>query len=157
MRRVAIAGAVLAGFVVLGLVAVRSSDGPLEAIPGGPLSGEPEGGSEPDWSFARDIETIELQVRSSPPRSVRTGILLRSGTLYVPVTLAPLKLWPRVVLRDPRVLIRIDGRLFERVAVPVTEPRLLQELIALGQSKYGAPYHARWAAGVTGYFRLDPP
>jgi hypothetical protein len=29
-------------------------------------------------------------------------------------------------------------------------------LIAAGQAKYGAPFHARWAAAFTQYFRLDP-
>ena len=30
-------------------------------------------------------------------------------------------------------------------------------LIAVGQEKYGPPFHASWTSGVTRYFRLDPP
>jgi len=52
--------------------------------------------------------------------------------------------------------VRIEGRLFEREAAPVTDPELLQELIAAGRSKYGPPFHAVWAARFTRYYRLDP-
>jgi len=41
-------------------------------------------------------------------------------------------------------------------AAPVTDAELLSRLIAAGQAKYGAPFHARWAAALTQYFRLDP-
>jgi hypothetical protein len=153
-------------FVILGVVALlaalvggRFSDGPVElipGIPGGPLSGELDPVTDPDWSFARDVDPIELQINSSPPRSIFTSVVVYEGALYVPVTLAPLKRWPDIVLRNPHVLVRIEGRLFERIAVPVTEPDLLQALIAAGQAKYGSPFHAEWASTVTHYFRLDP-
>jgi ubiquinone/menaquinone biosynthesis C-methylase UbiE len=141
------------------LLGGRFSDGPLEVIPGvpgGPLLGEVERGPEPDWSFARDVDPIELQISSSPPRSIFTGVVVHEDALYVPVTLAPLKRWPDVVRSDPRVRVRIEGRLFERRALPVTDPELIEELIAAGRSKYGAPFHATWAARFTHYFRLDP-
>ena len=153
-------------FVTLGAAALltaviggRFSDGPLvlvPGVPGGPLSGEVIRDPDPDWSFARDVDPIELQINSSPPRSIFTGVVVYEDALYVPVTLAPLKRWPDIVLRNPRVLVRIEGRLFERMAVPVTESDLLQELIAAGQAKYGSPFHAEWASTVTHYFRLDP-
>jgi hypothetical protein len=156
MRPISIAIVALAGVVLAGLMAGRFSDGPLEMIPGGPFVSAPEHGSASEF-FTTDVETIELQIGSSPPRSTRTGILLRADAAYIPVTFAPLKLWPRVISNDPRVLVRINGHVVERLAVTVTDPQLLQELIALGRSKYGAPYHAKWAARVTRYFRLDPP
>ncbi len=138
------------------LVAGRFSDGPLEMIPGGTLSGEVERDPDPDWSFARDLDTIELQIHSTPPRSILTGVVVYGDELYIPVTLSPLKRWPQVLSSEPRVLVRIEGRLFERRAVPITEPELLQELISTGQAKYGPPFHATWARRFTRYFRLDP-
>jgi hypothetical protein len=163
MRRIVrtIAIAVILGIVVLfaAILGGRFSDGPLEMIPGvpgGPLSGEVERGAEPDWSFAREVDPIELQINSSPPRSIFTGVVVHGDALFVPVTLAPLKRWPEIVASDSRVLVRIEGRLFEREAVLVTDPELLRELIAAGQAKYGPPFHASWAARFTRYFRLDP-
>jgi hypothetical protein len=153
---IAIAVALGAAAFLVAIVGGHFSDGPLEMIPGGRLSGEVLRGPDPDWSFARDLDTIELQIGSSPPRSVLTGVVVYDGALYVPVTLSPLKRWPAVVSTDPRVLARIEGRVFEREAVPVTEPERLQELISVGQSKYGPPFHATWVARFTRYFRLDP-
>jgi hypothetical protein len=147
-----------AAFVVASLGG-HFSDGPLRVIPGipgGPLSGEAERGPEPDWSFARDVDPIEIQIASSPPRSIFTGVVVYRGALYVPVTLAPLKRWPKVVSSHPRVVTRIEGRVFEREAVPVTEPEMLDQLISAGQSKYGPPFHAAWTRRFTRYFRLDP-
>lgn len=65
-------GIVLVGVVGLLLsltVAARFSDGPLAIIAGGPLErGELVTGGEPEWSFAREIETIEFQL-VEPARS----------------------------------------------------------------------------------------
>ena len=50
-------------FVAIGalMVTASNSDGPSAVFGGGPLvAGELVTGSEPDWSFARDIGTIEL-------------------------------------------------------------------------------------------------
>jgi hypothetical protein len=157
MRRILSTLAVAGALVVAIVVAGRLSDGPLSAFPGGPLSGERVRGSEPDWSVLRDVDTIELQIDSSPPRSILTGVLFHEGRLYLPVTLAPLKRWQYVVERRPRVVIRMGEQIYERDAVAVTDPDALDELIAVGQAKYGPPFHARWAAPFTGYFRLDPP
>ena len=82
--------------------------------------------------------------------------MVHRGALFVPVTFSPLKRWPEVVAQDPRVRVRIEGRLFEREAVPVTDTELHQELIEAGRAKYGPPFHAVWAARFTRYFRLDP-
>jgi hypothetical protein len=149
LRVAAIATLVLAALVFAMLVAAKRADGPVEMIPGGPLSGEVERGPEPDWGFAESLDTVELQVSSSPPRSILTGIVVHGGVPYVPVTLAPLKRWPSVIARDSRVVARIDGRLFEREAVAVTDSDLLVQLITIGQSKYGPPYHARRVARFT--------
>src|SRR4030095_2855093 len=58
------------GAVVL---AARFSDGPWGLLAGGPLtSGELVTGSEPDWSFAKDVMEIEFQL-VDPPRSRPTS------------------------------------------------------------------------------------
>ena len=62
---------VLIPVFALGALAVsaRFSDGPSVIFSGGPLvAGELVTGPEPDWSFARDVRTIELQLLD-PPRS----------------------------------------------------------------------------------------
>jgi hypothetical protein len=144
-------------FLLAALLAVScGTDGPVGFVPGGPFSGVPEQGPEPDWSFATELDSVDIQVFGDEPRTVRTGIVVLEGVPHLPVTWSPLKRWPDVVKADPRILLRADGRLFERHAVPVDEPEQLAVLIAAGQEKYGAPFHARWTTGITQYFRLDP-
>ena len=57
--------------------------------------------------------------------------------------------------RGSSVVLRADGRLFERTAVEVVDPERCAALIAAGRAKYGAPFHARWAP-ATQWFRLEP-
>ncbi|MDJ0788561.1 MAG: hypothetical protein QNK05_17275 [Myxococcota bacterium] len=133
------------------------TDGPAGPIPGGTFSGELETGPEPDWSFATDLDSVDIQIFSSRPRTVRTGIVVHEGVPYLPVTWSPLKRWQWVVREEPRILLRADGRLFERRAVPIDDEAERLELVAKGQAKYGFPFHARATGGITKYFRLDPP
>ena len=66
---------VLALAVALFLFVVRFKDGPLAIIAGGPLtSGKLVPSEGVDFSFAKDIETIELQLLD-PPRSRTTWVV----------------------------------------------------------------------------------
>ncbi len=133
------------------------SDGPVGFVPGGPFSGEPEEGAEPDWSFAAMLDSVDIQIQADPPRTVRTGIIVHEGVPHLPVTWSKLKRWQYIVREQPRILLRADSRLFERWAVPIDDAVKLAELRAVGQAKYGAPFHAKWTTDITFYFRLDPP
>jgi hypothetical protein len=126
-------------------------------VPGGAFEGELQTGAESDWCFATDLGSVDVQIDSSPPRTVRTGIVVLDGVPHLPVTYAFLKHWDAVVGKSPRVVLRTDGRHFERNAVLVTDETAHRALIAAGQAKYGPPFHGSWASGITDYFRLDPP
>jgi hypothetical protein len=126
-------------------LAARLHDGPLGILAGGPLvAGELATGAEPDWSFVRDVPTVELQLRS-PARSRTTWVLHARGRAYVPCGymtswLGRLwKQWPREAERDGRAVVRIDGRRYARRLVRVTEPALVAELTAELSRKYGVP------------------
>ena len=59
------------------------SDGASPVFGGGPLvASELVTGPEPDWSFVRDIPTIELQLLD-PPRSRVIWIAEHEGKVYV--------------------------------------------------------------------------
>jgi len=144
--------------LLLGLLSAACwSDGPVGFVPGGAFEAAPETGPEPDWSFAEDLDSVDVEIASSPPRTVRTGIVVVDGVPYLPVTYAFLKRWDEVVAGAPRIVLRADGRHIQRHAVLVTDEVAHRALIAAGQEKYGPPFHAWWTTGVTRYFRLDPP
>ena len=79
VRWIGIVFGVILGLLLVVGIAARFSDGPLGIMAGGPLvAGEMVGGDEPEWSFVRDVETVEFQL-SEPPRSRTTWILENQG------------------------------------------------------------------------------
>jgi len=147
MRGLRILGAVI-GIVILliagVLVAARFSDGPLEIIAGGPFSsGEPYVGAEPDWSFVADIQTVEFQLLN-PERSRTTWIVEHEGRIYIPSGYMTTwwgriwKQWPIEVENDGRAILRVNGTLYDRQLVRVTEgPELLPIVRKLGVKYLG--------------------
>ncbi len=179
---VALVAVFVAVLVGTGIVA-RFSDGPIGPFPGGPLrTGSLVSEPDVDWSFvdweSRPGRIVELQL-VEPPRSRTTGILVHEGQLYVSADLGfiwrrlpgpgrgPLfviwvfKQWHEEALRDGRVVLRIDGKRYERQAVRVTDPELFAVLsslvqegaaragLALGESLPPDP-DAIW------FFRMEP-
>ena len=123
-------------------VGVRFSDGPFGIIAGGPLRSGELVSSEPDWVFAHNVTTIELQL-VSPPRSRTVWMIEHEGRIYVPcgyrnTWLGRLwKQWPLEVEDDPRAVIRIEGKRYERTLIPVTsEHPSIEALLAELQRKY---------------------
>ncbi|MCE2540750.1 MAG: hypothetical protein J4G16_10270, partial [Acidobacteria bacterium] len=102
--------------VTTAAVKQRFADGPNRLFSGGPLvAGELHAGPEPDWSFVRDIPTIELQLLD-PPRSRRIWTTEHDGRLYVwsgymGTAVGRLwKRWPVQAERDGRAVLRIEGK-----------------------------------------------
>ena len=123
-------------------VAVRFSDGPFGIVAGGPLQSGELIQSEPDWVFAHDVPTIELQLLS-PPRSRTVWMIEHEGKIYVPcgyrnTWLGRLwKQWPLEVEKDPRAIVRIKDKRYERTLIPVTSKHpSIEALLAELQRKY---------------------
>lgn len=158
LRWLAIALLVLALAAVALGVAARFGDGPLGPLPGGPLeTGELVTDPEVDWSFARDVKEVELQL-VDPPRSRLTWIIVHEGHAYVPCAIGspPFKRWHREALRDGRAVLRVAGKRYERQAVRVIDPDLFAALGARVQQKYGGGPSDPTDPRVTWFFRLDP-
>ena len=137
---------ILIPVVVLGALAVsaRFSDGPSVVFSGGPLvAGELVTGPEPDWSFARDVGTIELQLLD-PPRSRLIWIAEHEGKIYVVSGymnsfLGRLwKKWPAQAEQDGRAILRIDGKRYERTLVRLKTEPVVAGVTAEFSRKYGA-------------------
>lgn len=152
---------VLVGLVVF---AARFGDGPTAIIPGGPLeSGELHAGPEPDWSFAKDYADMEFQL-VDPPVSRTIWLQVVDGKLYVlsgymNSTVGKIwKQWPLQAEEDPRAVIRIDGKRYERklVRLPPGHPALAG-ISAEVKRKYGAPLAPEMAStGEAWFYALEP-
>lgn len=159
---IALATVVLA-FGALVLVA-RFGDGPTAILPGGPLeAGELYVGPEPDWTFARDIPEMEFQL-VEPPVSRTIWLEVVDGKLYAlsGYMNSPVgklwKHWPMQAEKDPRAVIRIDGKRYERRLRRLgPDDPALPGIAAEVQRKYGAPLQPEMAAtGDAWFFALEP-
>ena len=157
---------ILIPVVALGTLAVsaRNSDGPSVVFSGGPLvAGELVTGPEPDWSFARDVRTIELQLLD-PPRSRVIWIAEHEGKVYVVSGYMGSfigrlwKRWPAQAERDGRAIVRIAGKRYERSLVRIKEGAVVEGVAAELRRKYGSGITpAAVEAETTWLFELAPP
>jgi hypothetical protein len=158
----------LVGVVVLAIVVIvvgaRFGDGPRAILPGGELtSGEIFTGPEPDWTFARDIPEMELQL-VEPTVSRTIWLQVHDKKLYVVsgyMNSAVGKLWkqwPAQAVEDGRAVIRIDGKRYERQLVRITDDLpVLEGIAAETNRKYGASLEADMAAsGDAWFFAVGP-
>lgn len=114
---------------------------------GGPLAAE----QDTDWSFrslGRKRIFVETATWYGIPHSVTTNSWVDAGALYIPCNNCATKRWPRNVARDPDVRLKVDGEIYARRAVRITDDQERRRLLGvLGATE--TPPH-RWV------FRMDP-
>ena len=148
VRRVLIVIGLMVLIPVVGLgalaVSARFSDGPSVVFSGGPLvAGELVTGPEPDWSFAHEVGTIELQLLD-PPRSRTLGIVEHEGKVYVRSNYMGgligrlWKRWPAQAERDGRAIMRIEGKRYERTLVRIKTGAIVDGVAAAFNRKQGS-------------------
>jgi hypothetical protein len=157
-------------------------DGPIGPIPGGELrTGKLDDSVDPDWVERMNgsaMGEVELQLEN-PVGSRTTAAFVYDGDLYVPCDLGfvwrrvpkaslrtmlrviwSFKDWHENAMADGRVVVRIDGRRYERHAVRVTDPALLsvfREQMANGAAgAFGALLPIETNPDDIWFFRLDP-
>jgi hypothetical protein len=105
--------------------------GPLGPIPGGALSGEPSSELPTDWSFANRDPYLLVESRAfALPWSGRVWFLSYGGRLHL---LLPGFFGDDLRRRlevDPRVRVEVDGKVYEQVAVAVSDDAAVGELMA---------------------------
>jgi hypothetical protein len=139
----------------------RLLGGPLGPLPGGRLRGPEAPCPHPargGFDFARGVEEVQVEVKPGRPRSVTTWALVRDGSLYVPADwLTPWKTWPHLAADDPRVRVRIQGRVYACHATRVRDADAIQALRQAAAAKYGVDPESRAAQVRVWWFRLAPP
>jgi hypothetical protein len=147
------------GVVVLAIavgtmaLAARFSDGPIAVFPGGAFrSGDWVDEPVADWSFATDVETLEMQLDGG--KTSRTvWILVHEGTAFVPCSLGfpPGKSWHLAAVKDGRAVLRHEGRRYPVNLARNEDEAVGAALAAVVEDKYGAtpPGSDTW------YFRVS--
>jgi hypothetical protein len=150
---------IVLGLGIAGYVLLKRSDGTEGPLPGGPLRSGALVTTDVDWTDVlgdkgachggdcAPMAPIELQL-VDPAWTRVTGIMVHDGELYVPCDLGFMwgrfsgqrrwvlnaiyvfKRWHEDAVRDGRVVLRIDGKRYERQAVRVNDPALVAALKA---------------------------
>jgi len=154
----------VAGVAVF-LIAARFADGPLEIVAGGPFqSGEKYGGPEPSWEDLVDIGTVEFQ-SLEPERSRTTWIAVHDGRIFIPSGYMTTwwgkiwKQWPIEAEQDGRVILRANGKLYDRNMVRIKSGPEIEPILAELGRKYGGGPPMPMEAVTSGYlwiFELAP-
>ena len=134
---------VLALGIAVFLFGMHFHDGPIEIVPGGPFSTGELAEAPDDWSFLTDRMEIEFQTMGpDTSRIVWLGVFdkrlyIVSG--YMNTGYGKIwKQWPHYLLDDERIILRIDGRLYEQRLVRLMDHPQLLELMTIYGKKYGA-------------------
>ncbi len=119
-------------------VAARYHDGPIAIFPGGPLrSGPIHPYFVVAWSFARNAETIEMQL-ADDDTSRTTWLIEHEGHAFIPASLSfpPGKNWHQRA-DGSTAWLRIEGRRFEVRLERFEETAVIAELRKKIERKYG--------------------
>jgi hypothetical protein len=129
-------------------------DGPLGPIPGGAFEGPTNSERNPDWSRVEKV--IELEIRPSKPWSLSIWAVVVDGQLYSPSGFGARRRWPAVVLEDPRVRVRTNGQIYERMLERVTDPDLKRRVGEAVAARYGFDAEEAARDDTTWYFHYVP-
>jgi hypothetical protein len=129
-----------------------------------------------DWSFIDEISNVQIETRTwyLVPHVLRTDIARNNQQLYLfseyfaPAPGKPdlrerfpeARFWNRMVVRDPRIRVKIGNRLFDMRAYPLTDPNEISVARQAFLSKY-ADVRAQEASPESRrpamhFFRLEP-
>ncbi len=128
--------------------------GPIGPLPGGALSGTPTP-APPDWHFTDAVETVQIETRPGDPYSVNVWGIAHERAFFVAAGGGAESTWVTHLEADPRLRLRVEGRLFELHAVRVDEAATRAAVLQALTDKYDFQPDPADAASALLY-RLDP-
>lgn len=156
LKRIGIGIALLVLAIALFLGSMRFHDGPLEILSGGPFKTGTPMAAPSDWSFLQDRSTIEFQTMD-PPQSRTVWLATFEQRLFIVSGYmttnygAIWKQWPHYLEADDRIILRIDGSLYEqRLQRIMSGPEVVPVLNEFSR-KYGDGEAASDQAVASGY------
>lgn len=113
---------------------VCACSGPMGPIAGGELEGTPTAWPE-DWTFTDAIENVLLQTNPDDPYSVTVWMVVDDNAPYVAAASTDSR-WARNMRNDSRVVLSVEGMLYEASAVTVTTRDDIDRVIRAYLDKY---------------------
>lgn len=127
-------------WALLAALLLACRGGPLGPL--GPLLERQLEGAEnacsADFTFASEVETVELELRPQKPYIVTNRAVVVERGLYLPANFSnPLTRWPFHAATYSNVRVRIAGKVYACHAVRVTDEELQSRLRGEAERKYG--------------------
>ncbi len=121
---------------------------PKDQRPGFYVSGEVVSEPVSDWSFTDAAREIVVETRAwyLLPHSVTTHCIALNGKLYVGSLyreggeFPDARPWNRNLVHDPRVRLKIGGKIYPGRAAPVRDPAETEAVLTALAGKYGEPW-----------------
>lgn len=142
LKWIGIALLVLVLCVALFFVGMRFHDGPRGLISGGPFTSGELSPPPEDWQFVKGRDVIEFQTLDpETSRTVWLGVL--DGRLFIVSGYMNTgyghlwKQWPHYLEEDDRIIVRVDGKLYEQRLERLMAFDRLAELMSIYAEKYG--------------------
>jgi hypothetical protein len=122
--------------MALGSLVLLAGCGPFLVIPGGKLEGTPAA-APGDWSFARDVSTVQLETNPQDPYSVNIWAVGIGPVLYVHAG-ANRSTWVENMEADPQVRVRIEEQIYTLRASRVEGQDEFDRFSDAYEKKYGS-------------------
>ena len=135
-------------FVTLGALA---GCGPIVLIPGGELSGQVVA-APGDWKFTDAVGTVQLETRPDDPYSVNIWVTAVGDELFFATSETA---WAAYIEHDPRVRLRVDGKIYLLRATRSDSAADREALLAAMKRKYDFEPDPDETTEATVY-RLEP-
>lgn len=134
---------IISVFLVFGLLRLVGVS-PQDQRPGFWLKGELATYPVSDWSFTNEVKEIYVQTNTQYfiPHSVTTYSAVYNDHFYLMSayygggSFPNTRSWNRNIVRDPRVRLKIDDRLFDQQVTYVDEPSIRQSVHQAFVAKY---------------------
>ena len=130
--------------VMAACLLVTATGCPIGPFAGGRLGGDIHSGAVTDWGFVDRAETCQLETNPSAPHSVNTWIGIVDGRAYIPTSLIlgpdnpTERTWVANVVANPAIRVRIEGVVFDLLAVKVEDPSERETVRTALMTKYDA-------------------
>jgi len=128
---------------------------PLSFFPGGKLSGETVSTPVADWAFTDRVKTVQLETAPADPYSVNVWCAAQGPRLWVVAARGEAGQWAKNLLADGRAVVRIEHKLYPRLAVRVRDAAEVELVAQLYAAKYASSREPTKREGAI-VFRLDP-
>ena len=142
--------------IALLLFGMRFHDGPLEILSGGPFMTGELATAPADWSFLTERSTLEFQTMD-PAQSRTVWLAVHDRRLFLVSGYmttgygAIWKQWPHYIENDDRIILRIDGKLYQQRLQRILSGADVVPVLSEFSRKYGAGDAASDAAVSSGY------